>query len=122
MRNMTVVIAQGDSRTAQDMAAHLHEHFRNIAVARSVDELRNAIPRNRADVVVLDLELADIGELKMLHDAFHHTRFVCTHRVPDEEMWTQAVEAGAEDVCYSDDVRSIVHAAAGCGFGAGAAA
>lgn len=122
MKNMNVVIAQSDSRSAQDIAASMHAHFRSIAVARSVEELRNSIPKTRADVVVLDLELADYAELRKLHQAFNHTRFICTHRIPDEQMWTSAVDAGADDVCFRDDVNSIVHAAAGCSFGAGAAA
>ncbi len=122
MTNMTIVIAQRDSNAAQAMAARLHEHFRSIALARSVEELERAIPKSRADVVVLDLEMAGLEELKKLHREFNSTRFVCTHRVPDEEMWTTAVDAGAEDVCYNDDVNSILHAAVGCNFGASAAA
>lgn len=122
MKDLTVVIAQSDSTTAQVMAARMHEFFRNISVARSVDELRTSIPKHHADVVVLDLELADLEELKTLRRSFVGTRFVCTHRVPDEEMWTSAVDAGADDVCNNSDVNGIVHAVTGCGFGSSAAA
>ena len=33
---------------------------------------------------------------------------VCTHRVPDEEMWMAALEAGASDVCPTDDVENVL--------------
>jgi hypothetical protein len=33
---------------------------------------------------------------------------VCTHRVPDEEMWMAALTAGAADVCPSDDVGNVI--------------
>jgi len=36
---------------------------------------------------------------------------VCTHRTPDEEMWSLVMEAGASDFCHNSDVRSIVMAA-----------
>jgi hypothetical protein len=36
---------------------------------------------------------------------------VCTHRLADERMWTDALAAGAADCCHSSDVRAIVMAA-----------
>jgi len=33
---------------------------------------------------------------------------VCTHRIPDEEMWMAALEAGASDVCATDDVGTVL--------------
>ena len=33
---------------------------------------------------------------------------VCTHRIPDEQMWAAALAAGAEDVCPNDDVANVL--------------
>jgi hypothetical protein len=33
---------------------------------------------------------------------------VCTHRIPDEEMWMAALSAGACDVCPADDVNNVL--------------
>jgi DNA-binding NtrC family response regulator len=111
MKPLTVVIAQQDPKCAETLAASLHSHFRAISVARSVDELRTAIPKNRADLAVVDLELATLPDIAELHREFPQTVVVCTHRTPDEEMWSLVMEAGASDFCQNSDVRSIVMAA-----------
>jgi hypothetical protein len=33
---------------------------------------------------------------------------VCTHRIPDEQLWIAAMEAGASDVCPADDVQNVL--------------
>ena len=111
MKPLTVVVAQQDPTCAERLAASLHSHFRAVSVARSVDELRMAIPKNRADLAVIDLEMATLPDIADLHREFPHTMVVCTHRTPDEGMWPSVIEAGASDFCQNSDVRSIVLAA-----------
>jgi hypothetical protein len=36
---------------------------------------------------------------------------VCTYRLPDEELWIAALEAGASDVCPADDVQNVLSSA-----------
>lgn len=108
MKPLTAVVAQIDSKNAEVLAANLHNHFRSVSVARSLEELRAAIPKHRADVVVVDLEMADLSEIEHLHQEFEGTSIVCTHRLADEEMWTSAISAGASDVCSNADIRGIV--------------
>ena len=109
MRPLNVVVAQLDSKNAQHLAASLHGHFRSVAVARSLEELKDAIPKHRADVAIVDLELVGLPELAHLHESFRKTSIVCTHRLADEEMWASALAAGASDMCASGDVDSIVY-------------
>ena len=111
MKPLTVVVAQQDPTSAERLAASLHSHFRCVWVARSVDELRLAIPKNRADLAVIDLEMATLPDIADLHREFPRTVVVCTHRTPDEQMWPSVIEAGASDYCQNSDVRSIVLAA-----------
>lgn len=111
MKPLTVVIAQSDPISAEHLAASLHSHFRAVSVARTVEELRSAIPKHRADVAVVDLEIASLPDIAQLHREFPTTAVVCTHRTPDEDMWPSVMDAGAEDFCQSDDVRAIVLAA-----------
>ncbi len=108
MRPLNVVVAQLDARNAEHLAASLYDHFRSVAVARSLEELREAIPRNNADVAIVDLELIDLPDLADLHQTYRNTTLVCTHRVADEEMWTSALAAGASDMCSSGDVDGII--------------
>ena len=110
MKPLSVVIAQNDPRSAELLAASLHSHFRAVSVARSVAELRTAIPKHRADLAVVDLELASLPDIAELRKEFPSTAVVCTHRTPDEEMWPSVMEAGASDFCQNADVRSIVQA------------
>jgi len=108
MRPLNVVVAQLDSRNAERLAASLHTHFSSVAVARSLEELRDAIPKNHANVAIVDLELLGFPELEELHRRNHKTNIVCTHRVADEEMWAAALAAGATDMCSSTDLDGIV--------------
>ncbi len=121
MKPLTVVVAQHDPKCAEALAASLNPHFRAVSVARSVDELRSAIPKHRADLAVVDLELAGLPDIAELHREFPQTVVVCTHRSPDEEMWPSVIEAGASDFCQTTDVRSIVMAVSGVAANSAAA-
>jgi len=109
MRPLNVVVAQLDSKNAEHLAASLYGHFRSVAVARSVEELRDAIPATHADVAIVDLELVRLADLADLHRNCRDTIIVCTHRCADEEMWASALAAGATDMCPSTDVDGIVY-------------
>jgi DNA-binding NarL/FixJ family response regulator len=111
MKPLSVVVAQGNSKTAEMLAKSLYNHFRVVNVAGNLEELRQAIPRHQADVAIVDLELAALHEVRQLTREFSGTTVVCTHRLADEKMWTEALAAGAADCCYSSDVRAIVLAA-----------
>ncbi len=111
MHSTTVIVAQADCIAAEHLAANLHTHFREIVVARDMEELRHLIQYHRADFVVLDLELAEFSEIAKLAREFHDLGIVCTHRVPDEEMWRACLNVGALDCCCLDDVYGIVRAA-----------
>jgi len=111
MKPLCVVVAQSNSKTAELLAKSLYNHFRAVNVAGGLDELRNAIPRLRADVAILDLELANLDDVQQLAREFTGTTIVCTHRLADEKMWSEALAAGAADCCSTSDVRAIVLAA-----------
>ena len=112
MLPLNVVVIQNDAHATQALAAALHEHFNSVSVTRSEEELRIAIPRRRADVAIVDLELVDLPAVSRLRQEFGSTTFVCTHRLADEEMWTAALAVGAVDCCHTSDVKAIVEAAA----------
>jgi DNA-binding NarL/FixJ family response regulator len=111
MKPLSVVVAHNNSKTAEVLARSLHNHFRVVNVAGDLDQLRHAIPRHRADVAIIDLEMAALKEVQQLKREFAGTRIICTHRLADEKMWTEALSAGAADCCSASDVRAIVLAA-----------
>jgi DNA-binding NarL/FixJ family response regulator len=111
MKPLSVVVAQSNSKTAEMLAKSLYNHFRVVHLAGSLEELRQAVPKHRADVVIVDLEMATFNEVQQLKRDFSATTVVCTHRLADEKMWMDALAAGASDCCYSSDVRAIVLAA-----------
>jgi len=108
MRPLNVIVAQLDARNAEHLAASLYDHFRSVAVARSLEELRDAIPKNHADAAIVDLELIDLPDVAELHSTYRKTTIVCTHRCADEEMWAAALAAGASDMCASGNVNDII--------------
>jgi hypothetical protein len=70
--------------------------------------LREKVSTNSPEAVVLDLEHWLLADVENLHRDFPALSIICTHRVPDEEMWMAALEAGASDVCPSDDVAVVL--------------
>lgn len=111
MKPLSVVVAQSSPKAADSLMKSLYNHFRVVNKAGDLAELRHSIPKHRADVVILDLEVADIDQVQRLRKEFTGTTFVCTHRLADEKMWADALAAGAADCCHTSDVRAIVLAA-----------
>lgn len=111
MKPLTVVVAHRDPQSAEALAASLHHHFKSVHIARDCAELSHAVAKNRADLLVVDLELASFAEIERLRRELPATAVVCTHRLADEELWARALQAGAVDCCHTSDVRSIVLAA-----------
>ena len=111
MQAPTVVLLQGDSRVAEFLASALSRSFPSVQRVQSLEELRNRIAKNRAEVAVLDMEAASLSQVEHLSKDFPGTYIVCTHRVADEAMWAAALQAGAADVCPTNDVAGIVRAA-----------
>jgi DNA-binding NtrC family response regulator len=112
--SFTILLAENDSTVARPLAVSLGTHFRSVKTVHNVDELRSAIPRIRADAIVADLETVCLADVASLLREFH-VPVVCTHRIPDEELWTAAMEAGALDVCGRLDVSAIVRAISDAG-------
>ena len=111
MKPLSVVVYQYNYESAESLAKSLYNHFRVVNVARDLDELRQAIPRHRADVAIVDMERTALEDIQQLRQEFVATRIVCIHRLADERLWIQALAAGAVDCCASSDVRAIVLAA-----------
>lgn len=111
MKPLSVVVAQSSAKVSETLAKSLYNHFRVVTTAGSLSDLMHSIPKHRADVAIVDLELADIRQVEQLVRQFSSTTVVCTHRLADEKMWTDALAAGAADCCNSSDVRAIVLAA-----------
>ena len=76
-----------------------------------MQEMRHIIAKHRPRVVILDMELSGLGDIKQLHQEFPGVSIVCTHRLADEEMWTAALAAGADDIYPSSDTLGILRSA-----------
>ncbi len=111
MEPLSLALLQQDHRVARFLSGQLCHHFQAIHIVRSVAELRDSIVRFRPDVIVVDMEAATLADIERLHREFANLCIVCTHRLADEEMWTAAMDAGADDICCPSDTRSIVTAA-----------
>ena len=96
----TIVIAQSDPAIAERMAKDLHAHFARVAVAQDPEELREMLQRHEARVAVLDLEFLNMDEIRDLAESCGDLMIVCTHRLPDEQMWMDALSAGAVEFCH----------------------
>jgi DNA-binding response OmpR family regulator len=105
---LSVVVLENDPRVAQSLAGKLSAHFHAVLLARSSDELRERIASNRPEAIVFDIENSRLSEVRNLHNDFPSLPIVCLHRVPDEQMWIDALDAGASDVCGADDAQNVV--------------
>lgn len=102
-----VVVLEKDPGVARSLAGGLRPHF-SVQVACSREELRDNVTRTNPEAVVLNIEYWRLTEVESLHHDFPQLPIVCTHRIPDEEMWMAALAAGATDVCPADDVNNVL--------------
>jgi len=103
----SIVVLEKDPRVARSLVGGLRPHF-SVDVTGSREELRDKVLRNHPEAVVLNIEYWRLTDVESLHHDFPKLPIVCTHRIPDEEMWMAALEAGAADVCPSDDVGNVL--------------
>src|SRR6266566_5514632 len=103
----SVVVLEKDPRVARSLAGGLCPHF-SVDVTGSREELRDKVERNNPEAVVLNIEYWRLTDVESLHRDFPKLPIVCTHRIPDEEMWMAALEAGASDVCPADDAENVL--------------
>jgi len=103
----SVVLLEKNPGVARSLAGILRSHF-SVHVTRSREELRDDVTRTRPEAVVLNLEHWLLADVESLHRDFPALPIVCTHRIPDEEMWMAALAVGASDVCPADDVTNVL--------------
>lgn len=103
----SVVLLEKNPGVARSLAGELRSHF-SVHVTRSHAELRDDVTRTNPEAVVVNLEHWHLADVESLHRDFPALPIVCTHRVPDEEMWMAALAAGASDVCPADDVGNVL--------------
>jgi CheY-like chemotaxis protein len=108
---LSVVVLESDSGVARLLAGRLSSHFHSVQMTRSGEELRERVAKARPAVVILDMECSRLSDVRNLRQDFPTLPIVCTHRVPDEELWIAAMDAGASDVCAADDVQKVLTSA-----------
>ena len=99
MEPLSLVIYHNDPRTAQALVASLSQYFRAVNVAQKYEEVRTTVADLGADVLVLDLESSRPDEVGRLHEEFPSLTIVATHRLADDDLWTEAMNQGAADLC-----------------------
>lgn len=109
MSSISLLVVAHDPHSLTQLASTLKQQFSTVLSAASLDQANAVIDRQMPDVVVADLETLDTEELSSLTRDLHLT-VICTHRVPDERMWTTALEAGALDICCGTDPASVLSA------------
>jgi DNA-binding NtrC family response regulator len=109
MLSLSLLVVGNKSRGLAELTSALGREFDNVRAAFSFEQagatVREAVP----DAVIVDLETLRWSELRLLTRELA-LPVICTHRVPDEEMWTAALDAGALDVCPDSDTAEIVSA------------
>jgi DNA-binding NtrC family response regulator len=103
----SVLVLERDAKLARSLAGGLQTRFA-VHVIGSREELRDRVSANHPEAVVLNIEHWCLTDVESLHRDYPALPIVCTHRIPDEEMWMAALEAGASDVCAADDVENVL--------------
>lgn len=103
-----VVVLETNTRLAESLAGKLSSYFHAVHLTRSREELRDRVSENRPQAVVLDMENSRLTDVRSLRQDFPSLPIVCTHRIPDDQFWVDALEAGASDVCQSNDVQNVL--------------
>ncbi|MGA7218962.1 MAG: response regulator [Candidatus Sulfotelmatobacter sp.] len=108
---LSVIVLESDSNAAQSLAGRLSSHFNSVQVTRSGQEFRERVAKTAPAVVILDMECSRLSDVRNLHQDFPSIPIVCTHRLPDDQLWIAAMEAGASDVCATGDVQKVLSSA-----------
>lgn len=103
----SVVLVERDPKLGRHLAAALSPHF-TVQLIQSREELHDRLATKHPEAVVLNIEHWRLSDVENLHQEFPALPIVCTHRIPDDEMWMAALEAGASDVCPADDVDNVL--------------
>ena len=80
-----------------------------VFIVRTLPELQTLASQFPIPIGVLDLGLITFSEIVRLRHQLG-MEIVCTHRTPDDVMWTDALDAGALDCCFDDDGPAICRA------------
>jgi DNA-binding response OmpR family regulator len=99
----SVVVLERDPNLVRSLVGKLSSHFLAVHLAQSRDELREKVAASQPGAVVLNIETWRLSDVETLRRDFPALPIICTHRVPDEEMWMAALAVGASDVCPADD-------------------
>lgn len=109
MLSLNVVLAQHDPTAATTLVNNLRGQCRAVTLSEKA-QLRQSILKARANVAVLDLELFSLPEVQQICKEFTNVSIVCTHRLADEQLWTNVMNVGAADCCLPSDVSGILFA------------
>jgi len=78
----------------------------DLTTVHAVPDIRAILPRLRAQLAIVNLELVSFPELAELCKEFPATAFVGLHRLADDAIWMQSLTAGAVDCCVTADLPS----------------
>jgi DNA-binding NarL/FixJ family response regulator len=104
----SVILFAQDPSVAHSLLGGLRSHFQAVLVTNSHHDLRETVTKNRPEAVVLEIEASRLSDVTDLRRQFPLLPIVCTHRIPDEDLWMAALDAGASDVCPADDVKDVL--------------
>lgn len=107
MEPLSLVVYHNDPRTAQALVVSLSRYFGPVQLVKKYEEVSSAIARQRAEVLVLDLETSHSDAVRYLHQEFPSLCIVATHRLADDHLWTEAMNQGAADVCEPRDEQVV---------------
>jgi hypothetical protein len=103
-----IVILQANSTRAENLASNSKAVSQAVFIVKSLAELQALIAKFPISVGVVDLGLVSVQEVAGLKN--RGMEIVCTHHTPDDSMWSEALNAGAIDCCFDDDVPAICRA------------
>lgn len=109
MLSLSLLVVGNNPRALSELTSALAREFEKVKAAFSLEQADAIVRKAAPDAVVADLEMLRPQDLLRLTRELA-LPVICTHRVPDEEMWTAALAAGALDVCSGSDAREIVAA------------
>jgi hypothetical protein len=108
MRN-AIVVLQTDPARAENLVSGFRSVSEAVFIVQSLPELQALASQFPIPIGVLDLKLVTFQEIARLRCQLG-MEIICTHRTPDDVMWTEALDAGAIDCCFDDDGPAICRA------------
>ena len=107
MEPLSLVLYQNDPGTAQTLVVSLSQHFESVYLVSEYEETDSPFSGIAPRCWCLTSKRSRLSRTDICIRNFPRLCIVATHRLADEQVWTEALNQGAADVCEPRQIDAL---------------